>query len=423
VSGETLGLLTIPLFSGVLGYITNWTGIWMLFYPVRFKGFKVPGLAALVSLAPRKVQQVPGFMHGAAGWQGIIPSRAAKMGSIAVDKGIAKLGSPQEFFEQLDPEAMAEHVVESARPDMREVVERIMEREHPQLWRDLPPQLRERVHERVQRQLPAIVDDVIGEIGENVDQLLDVKLMVIRRIEEHPELGNRIFLEVGRKELRLIIRLGFVFGFLFGILLIPIVALVHQWWVLIVGAVVIGWVTNWLAILMIFEPYEPRKIGPITLQGLFLRRQKEVSDVYSRLIADEIVTMRNMGEELMKGPRSDRTRAMIEESLRGAVDNAVGPIRPAVRVAMGTREYDTIRESVAVEAADYTMTPLRDESFDRKQSDRIRELIRDRMRELPSRDFAELLRSGMREDEWLLLAHGGVLGFVAGGIHLLIFPI
>src|SRR5215204_4883784 len=73
--------ITIPLFTGAIGYVINWTGVWMLFYPVRFAGFRVPGLAPMVTLLPRKVQQIPGFMHGAVGWQGIIPSRAAKMGS------------------------------------------------------------------------------------------------------------------------------------------------------------------------------------------------------------------------------------------------------------------------------------------------------------------------------------------------------
>ena len=59
----------------------------------------------MLALLPRKVQQVPGIMNGGLGWQGIIPSRAAKMGSIAVDKGIAKLGSPAEFYQKLEPEA------------------------------------------------------------------------------------------------------------------------------------------------------------------------------------------------------------------------------------------------------------------------------------------------------------------------------
>ena len=57
----------------------------------------------------------------------------------------------------------------------------------------------------------------------------------------------------------------------------------------------------------------------------------------------------------------------------------------------------------------------------RCQSSAVRALIADRMRELPSKDFSEMLRSAMREDEWLLLLHGAVLGFGAGLLHLLIF--
>src|SRR5947208_13128918 len=194
---DTLKALTIPLFTGAIGYVINWTGVWMLFYPVRFAGFRLPGLAPLVTLLPRRVQQVPGFMHGAVGWQGIIPSRAAKMGSIAVDKGIAKLGSPSEFYRQLDPERIAEHIIATSRNDVRDVGERIMRRENPGLWEGLPPRIREAVHSRVQEQLPDIVREVTAEIGDNIDQLLDVKLMVIRRMEEHPELANRVFRDVG----------------------------------------------------------------------------------------------------------------------------------------------------------------------------------------------------------------------------------
>src|SRR5256885_9206988 len=128
---ELIGILTIPLFSGAIGYATNWTGVWMLFNPLSFRGFRLPGLAPLARLLPRKIQQVPGVMNGGVGWQGIIPSRAAKMGSIAVDKGIAKVGSPADFYDQLDRERLAEHGFQSSRGDMRELVERVIEREHP----------------------------------------------------------------------------------------------------------------------------------------------------------------------------------------------------------------------------------------------------------------------------------------------------
>ena len=351
--GDLVKAITIPLFTGAIGYVINWTGVWMLFYPVRFAGFRLPGLSSAVTLLPRRVQQIPGFMHGAVGWQGIIPSRAAKMGSIAVDKGIAKLGSPAEFYRQLDPERIAEHIIATSRDDVRDVVERIMRRENPGLWDDLPPRVREAVHSRVQEQLPDIVREVTAEIGDNINQLLDVKLMVIRQMEEHPELANRVFRDVGERELRLIVNLGFVFGLLLGIPVVGITFAFPHWWVLPVCGVVVGWVTNLLAIYMIFEPVEPRRLGPVLLQGLFLRRQSEVADVYAGIIADDIVTVGNIGEQLMHGPSSDRTRLMLESSLRPAVDRAAGGVvtREAVRLAVGPREYDTIRESVATEAA------------------------------------------------------------------------
>jgi uncharacterized membrane protein YheB (UPF0754 family) len=421
VSHHLQNLITIPLFTGAIGYLTNWSGVWMLFNPVHFKGVRIPGLLSLVGLLPRKIQQIPGVSHGGIGWQGIIPSRAAKMGSIAVDKGIAKLGSPSDFYEQLEPDRIAEHILNTARDDIRDVTERILEREHPDLWRDLPPQLKERVHERVQKQLPEIVHEVTDDIGANIEHLMDVKLMVIRRIEERPELANRIFQDVGKKELRFIINFGFFFGAALGFPMVFITEAAPYWWVLPIGGVVIGYVTNWVALWMIFEPVRQHRIGPLKLQGLFIRRQPEVADVYAGIIADDIVTLENMGDELLHGPQSDRTRWMIEARLRPAVDRSVGALRPALRIAMGTRQFDAIRESIATEAVEYTMTPLSDPEFNRQQSTEVRKLIAERMRELPPEDFQDLLRSAMREDEWLLLLHGAVLGFAAGCLHLALF--
>ena len=155
------------------------------------------------------------MMQGGIGWQGIVPSRAAKMGSIAVDRGIAKLGGAGDFYGQLDPEAIAEQILTTARGEIYEVVEGIMEREHPQLWRDLPAARaggRLRAGPRAAaRDRPR---DHRARSATHVDHLLNVKLMVIRRIEANPALANRIFLEVGRKELRFIVNFGFFFGFL-----------------------------------------------------------------------------------------------------------------------------------------------------------------------------------------------------------------
>jgi uncharacterized membrane protein YheB (UPF0754 family) len=200
-----------------------------------------------------------------------------------------------------------------------------------------------------------MVRSVTDQIGENIDQLLDVKLMVIRHIEADPTLANRMFLEVGKKELRFIQNFGFFFGLLLGAPMIFIIRALPQWWVLPIGGVIIGYVTNLLALRMIYEPVEPRKIGPFTIQGLFIRRQPEAAEVYAKIIADDVITLQHIGDELLHGPRSHRTRLMIETALGPAVDHAVGRSRSLVRAALGPRQYDAIGASVAIEAVDFTI--------------------------------------------------------------------
>jgi uncharacterized membrane protein YheB (UPF0754 family) len=388
---------------------------------VHFRGYRSTTLRSLAKLLPRRLQQIPGVMLGGIGWQGIVPSRAAKMGSLAVDAGIAKLGTPGEYWSQFNPDQMATQIVETTRDDMRETVDRIMLREHPRLWGDLPAQVKALVYARVLQQVPAIVRELTAKIGENIDQLADVKLMVIRRFEAQPELANRIFLDMGRRELKFIQNFGFFFGFACGIPVAAITHFVTVWWLLPILGVIVGWVTNWLALWMIYEPARPRRLGPLRVHGLFIRRQPELADVYARIVSDEILTMQNFGDELLNGPRADRTRQLIESAMQPAIDRATGPARAAVRVALGTQEYDRIRHAFAAEPVDQMMTPLADPEFSRAQSSTMRKLIAERMQAMTPEDFGELLRTATKQDEWLLLAHGAVLGFGAGLVHLAIF--
>ncbi len=419
MSESTLALISVPFVTGAIGYVTNWTGVVMLFYPVHFRGVRSRWLLAMAEILPRRLQQIPGVMLGGIGWQGIVPSRAAKMGSLAVDVGIAKLGTPAEFFAQLDPDRIARHIVERTRGEIPAIVEKVMAREIPRLWEELPARIKSLVSARVQQQLPTVAADLTGQIAEHIDQLVDVKLMVIHRFD--PELANRVFLDIGSRELRFIRNFGFAFGFALGIPLAVLTHFVSFWWLLPLMGIGVGYVTNWVALWMIYEPAEPRRVGPLRLQGLFIRRQSEVAEVYARIVAEEIVTVANFGDELLHGPQSDRTRALIEQALRPAIDRAVGRAGPAIRLAVGTREYAAIRRAFAAEPAETIMRPLGDPEFSREQGAAIRKLITERMRGMSPGEFGEMLRTATREDEWLLLLHGAVLGFVGGLIHLGLF--
>jgi uncharacterized membrane protein YheB (UPF0754 family) len=231
-----------------------------------------------------------------------------------------------------------------------------------------------------------------------------------------------MFRDIGAKELRFMQNFGFYFGVPMGVILVFILRAYPYWWVLPVGGVIIGYIVNYIGITMIFEPIEPKRIGPFKLQGLFLKRQDEASDIFAELIATKVITIENVGHELLHGPRSDRTNQMLASVLQPAVDKAVGRGQSALRVAIGTKEYDRIRASVASEATGFTSI-FTDEKFNEEQAQKIRVFVATQMRKLSSEEFCELLRSAIKSDEWLLFVHGAVLGFGAGLIHLAIFGV
>ncbi|MFA6576621.1 MAG: hypothetical protein WCS84_14455, partial [Nocardioides sp.] len=121
--------------------------------------------------------------------------------------------------------------------------------------------------------------------------------------------------------------------------------------------------------------------------------------------------------------RGDRTRQMLATALRPAIDQAAGPARGAVRVAVGAHRFDTIRDSVASEAVGHTMTPFKDPVFSARQAEKIRVLVARRTKELSPRDFVEMMRAAIREDEWMLYAHGAIMGLGGGFLHLWIFGV
>lgn len=66
-------------------------------------------------------------------------------------------------------------------------------------------------------------------------------------------------------------------------------------WTLPISGAVVGFLTNWIALQLIFKPIEPFHVelggvSLMTIQGFCLARQKEVSVTFSEFIATNVLT-------------------------------------------------------------------------------------------------------------------------------------
>ena len=382
--------LAIPITSALVGWLTNVVAIKMTFYPIHFIGIKPIG------------------------WQGIIPSKAAKMSSISVDLWTSKLINVKELFAKINPKKVAKEMHPEFDRISKEIMDEIMHEQAPEIWSRVPESVKKLAYSRISKDLPQIVTEMMTDIKENIDEMFDIKDMVIKRLTKDKGLLNDMFLQVGDEEFKFIERSGFTFGFLFGIVQMLVWYFYPKFWILPLFGLLVGYATNWLALKLIFNPIEPISFLGVTYQGLFIKRQNEVSKEYAYMLAHDIFTFDRIFASIITGPTKDRFVNLIANHANHAIDEAAGLSKPVITLVAGKRSYEKIKNI----AIDKTLKELPNSvkpvfPYAEKAMD-LENIFRTRMQKLPPRDFVDFLRPVFQEDELKLILVGAVLGMGAG---------
>ncbi len=390
--------LSMPVISAIVGYGTNVVAIYMMFHPLEFIGVYKPIL----------------------GWQGIIPRRAAKMAGISVDTITEKLIDQKEIFERLDPERIAEELEGPLNNMVEDITNQVMLEHQPTLWESLPNVVKNQIYKRINREMPEIVAEIMAELKTNIEQMYDLKDMVITNLTRDKALLNTIFQEVGYAEFKFIARSGIYFGGLFGIVQMIVWLFFQEWWLLPAFGLAVGYATNWLALQMIFNPKEVFRIGPFNIQGLFMKRQEEVAADYGRLVSQEIITPANIIEAVLKGPYSDKVFAMIGRHVQKAIDDQTSIAKPFVTFTVGTQNYIRMKNSAVARIIENMPDALKHVEAYADDALDLQNTLMTRLQALSPEEFEGMLRPAFEQDEWILIAVGAALGFMVGVFQLIV---
>lgn len=387
--------LSMPIVASIIGYVTKLVAIRMMFQPIDFVG-------------------IPPYL----GWQGIVPRRAARMAAIACDTITTKLISPRDVFGRLDPERVAEEIKVPLLYDIEFIAHDVMDQYSPTLWNSLPKNIRRLVVDRVKAEAPEIVRQVMEDVKADLDNVFDLKGMVVTNLVRHKALLNRIFQESGRGEFRFIARSGIYFGFTIGLVQMLAWMLTHSTWVMPIFGLFTGWFTDWLALKMLFYPKEPVTFfGVVTWQGLFLKRRREVSADYGALIAKELITPRNIIEAVLTGPHSDRLIALVQERVQKLVDEQT-IARPIVTFAVGSERFEEMKKTVVRKTMERLPETLRSVEKYAEEAMDVHTTLVSKLQQLTAKEFEGILRPAFQQDEWILIAVGAMLGFLVGEMQV-----
>mgnify|MGYP000135602265 CR=1 FL=1 len=178
----------------------------------------------------------------------------------------------------------------------------------------------------------------------------------------------------------------------------------------LIGAL-IGYVTNDIAIRLLFRPLRPRRVLGMTLQGLIPRRQHEIAASLGQIMAEHILDGQALAGKLMDPDTMGEVESVLERTVCKKVAERLsqwipGRVRDAVarRVARAAvREARTAITEMAPSTLGWITNRLD-----------VERMVEQSVNELSAQKLEEVLLTLARKEVAAIKVLGGVIGLMIG---------
>ncbi|KKF01029.1 DUF445 domain-containing protein [Mycolicibacterium obuense] len=393
--------LSMPLIAAFVGWSTKLVAVEMLYRPLDFKGW------------------------GIFGWQGIVPRRAGKVGSTTIQLLTSNLLKPEELLDRFDVDDALDRLQEPLNAAIEEIIRDLAEEVRPGLWDSLPEAGRRAVRDRIVAQIPALTQNLMTEIKSDLPRYLDIQFLAVTTLVRNKEKLVKLMRSVSTDAMAFVRRSGIYFGFVIGLVQMVAWALFQNPWIMPAFGFAVGFISDYIALNMLFRPIYPRKyLGFFTFQGLLHAQREKITRDYAKILADDLFAPDLLFDALIKGPGSDKLFALVTREIEAAIDRQAGGVAaPIVALAVGTKRYRAMKDRVVTLVLERLPSTLSEAQGYAAEVIDLENTIIDKMSRLTNEEYESILRPVFKDDEPLMIAVGAVLGGVVGELQVQIIEL
>ena len=183
-------------------------------------------------------------------------------------------------------------------------------------------------------------------------------------------------------------------------------------------AAIIGWFTNYLAVKMLFYPRNKIKILFIEFQGIFPKKQRILAERIGKLVAEELLSVKDL-QKIMNNPENvDGINKNIEERVEDYLINSFPDKYPMLSYFIGDKSREKIQKAMMKELE--TMGPqVMNQAIENLESTLdIEAFVKERV-SMYSTERIEQLIQGILASEFKFIERvGAVVGFLVGLVQV-----
>ena len=183
----------------------------------------------------------------------------------------------------------------------------------------------------------------------------------------------------------------------------------------------IGWITNFIAIKMLFHPRTPVQIGSLTIQGIFPKRQKALALNLAAVIEGELLSHDDIRAVMQRPEFAARIKDKIQEGFAEFLSKRLGALNPMIAMFLDGAMMDRIKDLLDAELDSIVPGLLETAGGELENTLDFRKVIQNKIENLSMERLEALLMSIMAKEFRFIEVVGAVLGGLIGLLQGLIF--
>ena len=191
-----------------------------------------------------------------------------------------------------------------------------------------------------------------------------------------------------------------------------------NYWIFIIPVIsaFIGWVTNWVAIKMLFHPREPKKILGITIQGIFPKRQQQFAEKLGKLVSDEFLSFEDIEQKISSPDNLKKIMPMIENHIDDFLRNRLSVEMPVISMFIGDKTITKLKSAFMTEIELLFPIVMKQYAANLKTES----IVTAKVAAFSSDKLEEVLYQIMSKEFRFVEIIGAVIGFIIGLVQILI---
>ena len=185
-------------------------------------------------------------------------------------------------------------------------------------------------------------------------------------------------------------------------------------------AALIGWMTNYIAVKMLFHPKEPKKIVVITFHGVFPKRQNVLAEKLGQLVADELFSVSDVSAKIKEFATSDEAMNEVGKRIEMTIRNKLVQAFPMLAMFLTDEMVEKVTGLFKNELKDFLSATSQGMGEKLEENLNVEAMVKERVNAFSSEKLEKLLNQLMKKEFKFIELVGAILGFLIGCLQLVI---